>query len=315
MKNSCINIAISGLGLATIDDIKKRLRNRLPKEIDIKWTNITDIYLDLLLINNDFFENDHIQKIINKNKIPYLKIAKNSDQVQQNDPHLLCTPITDDCILNNFIENNLISQPNSSHKNNNVSTSPISYHFFSQIYQEYNRRLLISDQNGALALIDHHAHYAWPDKAKHSLHTDATIRYADAITSDLLKISRKNQTNLENWMFELIWNSTDFITPPEPSAYFKLLYWPQPTLTDRKIILQMSASFSLGAQIEKISQHFNIPLLTVQKFIIANQSINNIKTIPPRDALFGNGSKSKKDDAEPHIIKNFFHKLKRRFGF
>lgn len=317
MKNHCINIAILGLGLITTDDIKKRLRNRLPKEIDIKWTNIADTQLDLLLINDVFFENNHIQKVINENKTPYLKLAKHSDQIEQNDPNLLCIPITDESVLNKFIENYLNYQPNLAYKNKNtaISSQLISYHFFSQIYQEYSRKLLISDQGGTLALIDHHAHYAWPDKANHSLHTDTTIRYADAITSDLLKISRKNQTNLENWIFELIWNSTDFIAYPEPEAYFKLLYWPQPTLKDRKVILQMSASFSLGAQVEKISQNFNIPLVTVQKFIIANQSIHNIKAISSKDARFGNRPKIKKDDVEPHIIKNFFHKLKRRFGF
>lgn len=312
-----INIAISGLGLITTEDIKKRLRHIIPKDIKINWTNIADIELDFLFINHAFFDSNHIQKIVNENKIPYFKIAKHSDQIEQNDPHLLCTPITDESGLKHAIENYFIALTDSSIQSNTDSSDlqSISYQFFKQIYQEYSRKLLISDQHGSIALIDHHAHHAWPNKQHHSFDTNTSIRYADANTSDLLKISRKNQFNLENWLFELIWNSPVFVDLPNTSSHFKLSYWPQPVAKDSKIILQMSASFILGAEIAQVAQQFNIPLLTVQKFIIANQAINNADIIPAKEASFKARMHVLKNDVEAPVLKSFFNKLKRRFGF
>ena len=82
MNNQCINIAISGLGLTTSDDLKIRLRKILPNNIGINWTNISDQNINCILINEHFFEHDNIQNIIQNKKIPYLKISKHGDQLE-----------------------------------------------------------------------------------------------------------------------------------------------------------------------------------------------------------------------------------------
>lgn len=69
MNNNCINIAISGLGLLTIDDIKKRLINGLPHSIQVNWTHITDNKLDCLVINEDFLKTIIFKKLLMKNTL------------------------------------------------------------------------------------------------------------------------------------------------------------------------------------------------------------------------------------------------------
>lgn len=315
MNNNCINIAISGLGLLTIDDIKKRLINGLPHSIQFNWTHITDNKLDCLVINEDFFENNHIQKIINEKHVIYLKVSKVE---RVNDPYLLCTPITDDTPLQNFIQSCLKITSNTtteSQQSDLGSISPIDSQFFNQIYNEYSRKILLKDQYGTIAVLDHNAHCAWPDTTRQTFMTNESIMYVDATTSDLLRVSRKHQKNLENWLFELIWNSPHFMHLPDDFATFKLHYWPQPIVADQKIILQLSAAFSLGAQVSKVSEKLNISLMTVKKFVIANQAIKNIEKISLKDVQFAVQNTQIQESTESSNIQNFFQKLKRRFGF
>ncbi|WP_150115746.1 hypothetical protein [Acinetobacter sp. TGL-Y2] len=315
MNNNCVNIAISGLGLLTIDDIKKRLINGLPHSTQINWTHITDNKLDCLVINEDFFENNNIQKIINEKNIPYLKVSKVK---RANDPHLLCTPITDEAALQNLIQSclKMISNtPVQFQPSDLDSNSAMDSQLFNQIYNEYSRKLLLKDQYGTIAVLDHHAHWAWPDTTRQTFMTNESIMYVDATTSDFLRISRKHQKNLENWLFELIWNSPHFMHLPDDFATFRLHYWPQPIVTDQKIILQLSAAFSLGAQVSTVSEKLNISLMTVKKFVIANQAIKNIEKISLKDVRFSVQNTKIQESAESSQIANFFQKLKRRFGF
>lgn len=318
MNNRCINIAIFGLGLLTTENIKKKLTNNLPKLIKINWTNIADIYLDGVLVNNDFFDNIYIQRLINEKKIPYLKITKHADELTADDPYLLCTPITDECHLKQLIDTCLLTQANAQALiNHNLKKiyPQLNYQFFNQIFDEYSRKLLLTDQFGTVAIIDHYAHCAWPEALRCSPQTDASIEYCGATISDIVKISRKHQLNLENWLFELIWNSDAFIELPDPSAYFKIHYWPQPICKDRKMILQLSAAFMLGAKIDQIAEQLKLPLDHVQKFVVANQSINNAIQISMKEAGFANKQQHQKTATEPLLVRNFFQKLKRRFGF
>lgn len=315
MNNNCINIAISGLGLLTIEDIKKRLIKKLPDSLTINWTNISDTQLNCLLINEDFFDNSHIQRIITEKKIPYLKVSKLNES---KDPALLCTPITDETTLDQLVETCV--QKYQLHKVaplalDDACQNKIDYQFFNQIYKEYSRKLLLEDQYGSIAVLDHHAHHAWPNSNRHSFHSDDSIHYLDATTSDLVKISRKLQKNLENWLFEFIWNSPSFIQYPDEAACFKLNFWPQPTANQQKCILQLSAAFILGAQISQVAEKLNLPLNTVQKFIVANQAIKNAEKISIKEIQFAQQKNQSSNTNDVQQTQSFFQKLKRRFGF
>ena len=111
MNNQYINIAISGLGITTSDDLKIRLRKILPNNIGINWTSVADQNINCLLINEHFFDNTNIQNIIQKRNIPYLKISKHSEYTESAENNLLCIPIYDECTLKNWIYNKLLKSP------------------------------------------------------------------------------------------------------------------------------------------------------------------------------------------------------------
>lgn len=318
MINKSINIAISGLGSITIDEIKKRIVNSAPKYVNMNWTTLNDCNLDCILINDSFFESKHIQKIITEKKIPFLKITIKSIDKNHNDPNLFSITLNDDTPINNLIQKCInfkynLTQPILEKFEPEVPLK--SYHFFNNLYSEYCHKLTLRDQNGIVAVIDHHTHAAWSYLLRKIPRSDPSISYSDAVTADLMQISRKHQVNLENWIFELIYSSNYLLELPEESAYFKIKYWPQPLFSETKSILQLSASFILGAQISNVSEKLGIPLHIVQKYVAANQAIQNIECISAKDAKFGTDLNAAVDTQEQSATLSFFQKIKRKFGF
>ena len=80
MDSHCINIAVSGLSLKVSDELKILIRNLISNQYGINWVNISNNNIDLLIINENFFDADNIQNILQKKKIPYLKITKTPSQ-------------------------------------------------------------------------------------------------------------------------------------------------------------------------------------------------------------------------------------------
>lgn len=76
MDSHCINIAVSGLSLKVSDELKILIRDLISNQYGINWVNISSNQIDLLIINENFFDADNIQNILNKKKFPYLKITK-----------------------------------------------------------------------------------------------------------------------------------------------------------------------------------------------------------------------------------------------
>ena len=85
-----VYISIFGLNLSTINDFKNIINNQISSDYKINWTNITDDRLDILLINEDFSEINHV-KNINKKTTSILKVSKNeksAGEIQNNHLYL-----------------------------------------------------------------------------------------------------------------------------------------------------------------------------------------------------------------------------------
>ena len=159
MDRHCINIATSGLSLKVSDELKTLIRNLISNQYDINWVNISNIHIDLLLINENFFDSDNIQNIVQKKKCPYLKISKTpSKNGYQVDEHTLHLPLEKVESLLNWIEINLLSYLN---KKNTAVVSDLSNEplliddkFIRNLHSPENARLHIFDDKGTLAVID-----------------------------------------------------------------------------------------------------------------------------------------------------------------
>lgn len=314
MNHTCINIAISGIGSTATEDLKIRLRQLLPDEIGINWTSIADQNLDCLLVNEIFYDNDNVQNIINKN-IPYLKVAKKNIQQQDTPENTLYLPILNNQVLQDWIKINFAFEEITSSTAQDALSDPDllkDIQYFQKIYQQDHRQLHFYDQFGTIAIIDHNMHFAWLEPTRTEFKTDFSVRFEDASTADFIKVSRKRQYNLEDWLFNLMWNSPQLCIYPNEHNYFRIKFWPQPLASDEKMILQLSACFVQGAEILAVANKLDIPLTTVQHFIAANFAIQNVEQISAKDSKFGQQVLEKQEQS---ALKSFFGKLKSRFGF
>ena len=50
------NVAIFGLNLETLDQMKNQLLLSVPTDVNVQWVNISSNEIDLLLVNDMFFE-------------------------------------------------------------------------------------------------------------------------------------------------------------------------------------------------------------------------------------------------------------------
>ena len=324
MNNQCINIAISGLGLTTSDDLKIRLRKILPTNIGINWTNITDQNINCILINEQFFENSNIQNIIQNKKIPYLKVSRSCENSESAEQNILNIPINDECTLKNWVYIKLLNrtaQVENDIEETFIETTPITddeyetkeLDFFTNLYQQDTRKNMLRDQMGTIGIIDYHAHFVWLEATRDEYQTDRSIQYSAASTLDFIKVSRKRQLNLEDWLFNLIWKNLGLIVLPAPDKYYRLKFWVQPNDVDKKRLLQLSAAFIRGAEIQYVADKFNMSVNVVQHFIAAQIAIQNAEIIPARESQFDKAPINEEHNENKGVLKSFFGKLKSRF--
>ncbi|MEB3768283.1 hypothetical protein [Acinetobacter sp. MD2] len=322
--NNNINIAISGLSLQSSNELKAALRNNIPMSYALNWINIADPNIDLLVINESFFDTSSIQRILEKKNCSFLKVTKNSNTHGNIDNDTLCLPLNDRFgPLKDWIENKILSKFTkkiSPHTNieKQQLTEPtiINLNTFKNMYHAENTRLHLFDDTGTLAIIDLRRKIAWAISENNQIKTNQNFCYELAKMNDLTKVSRKHEYLLDDWIWNLIWLSPEFNCLSHEIEYYQLDHWPQPfTKTDQKLIFQLSASFIHGASLHEIAQKFDLPLVTVQQFIAASMASNNGKQIPHNPIQHAKSETKKVEvQVEQSFLNNFFGKLRRRFG-
>ena len=78
--HQAVNIAIFGLSLRTLNELKEHVQTAIPSHIQVNWSNIAEPHLDILMINHIFFDSPNIKSLIQNNHINVLQIANNADK-------------------------------------------------------------------------------------------------------------------------------------------------------------------------------------------------------------------------------------------
>lgn len=320
MDSHCINIAISGLSLKVSDELKILIRNLISNQYGINWINISNNHIDLLIINENFFDADNIQNILQKKKIPYLKITKtpsqNGNSIYE---HTLHFPLEKSEPLLSWLQKNVLASLESTVINSTSASSNemtlIDGHFIKSLHSQENTKLHLFDDKGTLAIIDNRTQIAWVEPSRQKAHTNMSFNFAFAKTSDFTKVSRKKSYYLQDWLWNLIWNSNNFENLASKDSYFKIDHWPQPYQKEyRKVSLQLSACFIQGAKITDVAHQLNLSIDDVLRFVTACLMANNGKFVSASKCTYTPNSYLENSNTENHFFKNFIGKIRRRFG-
>ncbi|MDM9637908.1 hypothetical protein ABFP31_17475 [Acinetobacter nosocomialis] len=321
MDSHCINIAVSGLGLKVSDELKILIRDLISNQYGINWVNISSNQIDLLIINENFFDADNIQNILNKKKFPYLKITKtpleNGGTIHE---HTLHYPLEKTEHLRSWLQANVLSLLKHTDVRSNSTLlneiSIIDEQFIKNLHSSENIKLHLFDDKGTLAIIDNRTQIAWLEPSRQKTQTNMSFNFTFAKTSDFTKVSRKKDYYLQDWLWNLIWCSKEFENLASADGYFKINHWPQPYQKEyRKVSLQLSACFIQGAKVTEVAKQLNQPIDVVLRFITACLMANNGQYVSANKCFYTPQTHSENLNTESHFLKNFIGKIRRRFGF
>lgn len=322
MNGHCINIAISGISLKVSDELKIELRKTIPNEFGINWINIADPNIDLLLINENFFDTEGIQRIIEEKKLPCLKVSKAQGACNIEENNTLYLPFQQTDALKNWIHLRLLSYLSHQQSQQPKAKEEVSAHhivnekFLNDMLNPDNARLHLFDDHGTLAIIDTRSQIAWLEPTRTQTQTNHSFNYSFATTSDFTKVSRKVEYDLQDWLWNLFWHSLEFqALAPSENEYFKIEYWPQPFKSaDRKTTLLLAACFIQGAQLSQVATQLKLPIQTVQQFIAACIASNNGGIISASDSHYLKTETDEQSAEQNGFLNKFFGKIRRRFG-
>ena len=318
--HQAVNIAIFGLSLRTLNELKEHIQTAIPSHIQLNWSNIAEPHLDILMINHIFFDSPNIKSLINNNHINVLQIANNADKNSSIEDDTLYLPLNHLQSLHQWLNERLaknatiekVSPPQAT--NTTIHRKQIR-EVLQEILNPKNGKIQLFDHNGLIAIADPRNEWVWQNPMLQTLHTDPSLNYTYATQNDQLWITETPQQDLKQWLWNLLWASKDFneLCPPSASSFY-LEIWPQPkNRIDRQDILRMSACFAQGAKIDTVAAQLNLSEQKVRHFVAACLGTNFGKLIKDREAKYS--PQIQKNETEQHFMQKLFGRLRNRLGF
>ena len=315
-----VNIAIFGLSLRTLNELKEHIQTAIPSHIQVNWSNIAEPHLDILMINHIFFDSPNIKSLIQNNHINVLQIANNADKNSSIEDDILYLPLNHLHSLHQWLNERLaknaaiekVSPPQAT--NTTIHRKQIR-EVLQEILNPKNGKIQLFDHNGLVAIADPRNEWVWQNPMLQTLHTDPSLNYTYATQNDQLWITETPQQDLKQWLWNLLWASKDFneLCPPSASSFY-LEIWPQPkNRIERQDILRMAACFAKGAEISVVASQLKLPEQRVKQFVAASLGANYGKIIKDHQANYH--PQNNQNMTEQHFMKKLFGRLRNRLGF
>lgn len=343
-----INIAIFGMSLSLLDELKSKIRLMIPNHVQVNWTNIAEPNLDCIMINDVFFSSANIQNLIQNKQLNYLRLVKDETRGGELVGDALYVPITNTAPLNQWINQYVLNgatatrveassattttiasttatisstvKPLSSTttSNNNVVSEKI----LDDIFNDKNGNIQLFDSIGNLAIINAKSEQVWLNSTRSELKTDGAFNYTYVTAQNLNVVKDVAGIDLHLWVFNLAWNSSNVLNlPVSKQKFYKLIYWPQAEVgKDRRDIIRLSAAFAKGASIEQVENFTKVNTQTIEKFISSCLVARLIEEVPVEQAklvkfVVPKEQATPQQTEQATAVSSFFGRLRKRLGF
>ena len=219
--HQAVNIAIFGLSLRTLNELKEHIQTAIPSHIQVNWSNIAEPHLDILMINHIFFDSPNIKSLIKNNHINVLQIANNADKNSLIEDDILYLPLNHLQSLHQWLNERLaknaaIEKVSPAQATNTTIHRKQIREVLQEILNPKNGKIQLFDHNGLIAIADPRKEWVWQNPMLQTLHTDPSLNYTYATQNDQLWITETPQQDLKQWLWNLLWASKDFneLCPP-----------------------------------------------------------------------------------------------------
>jgi hypothetical protein len=325
-----IYISFFGLGLSVIRELKTIISQQFSIDHDIHWTNIADKKLQVLLINDDYVDVNHL-KTLDLSKLAVLKLYKDDSRAGQilNDILYLPLKAPDQLIiwLNKKLDSVAPNIPAASQIERPApepaavikiqpTISPAAIQkAFDKMHLSYTNstKFVIKNKDVNVAILDTEQKEFFLNPKVEIEHWDGfEIRPAD-INQIVSFKHRFKAIDLNTGIWQFVWNYLADDSLNFPLAY-QLLHWPQPAASqNRSEVLKMAAYFSHGCTVRYIQDKTQFSKQRIERFIFSCEVSQMIETITaPRTASSTEAAAA--NQAENSVKHSFFSKLRLKLG-
>ena len=311
-----LNIAIFGLSLKVLNEIKLLIERLTPRNTLITWTNIADPKLQVLMVNDMFFDAPNIQKLIKNQNIKLLRLVNSAAKQGQIENNILYLPLSDTHSLESWLTEEPVTpkaQPSYSSNHQTAISDQDLLAITHQILHPENGIIQVFDQKGVFAIVDCKNQWVWVSDEKAEYQTDGSLNTVYATMHDRQAFNAIQRQDLRNWLWNVLWRSPSFHHLVKDQDCFYLKQWPQPeSKQDRYEIMRMSACFALGANITTVAERLGLSVDRVIQFVSAAHATGMGSIIPKNQVKYPVQQYSEEDTG---LMRKFFGKLRRRLGF
>lgn len=310
-----INIAIFGLSLRMLHELKERTANLVADHFQINWTNIVEPDLNVLMINEHFYDAPSIQQLIHNNQIHVLKLVNSNKSELDPTKDTLALPLQDEQKLLNWLKINVLqsqtapTQPEVDHEQELLQQLK----FLKELLSNQNGQIKIFDQHGFIGVADTRHGWMWLPKQQLLKARESRLNFTYATAQEFTQHQQEPCVELKSWLWNMVWHSPMFHQQAFHDGYYKLNFWPQPLdPNDSREILRMAACFVRGAKLSQVAAHLEIPAQRVQQFMLACTAVDYMQRIPEQRAKFA--PKVRYGLENNQGLFNLFGKLRKKLG-
>jgi hypothetical protein len=314
-----LHIAVFGLSPHVLEQFKTQILLSIPNGVEVRWVNISEKNIDLLMVNDAFFASSSIQKILSQIHIQYLRLVKVPEQQGKIVDDTLAYPVTQLEDLRAWIQEKFFDYASSYALNfpsATVEKSAALTTIFNQCLLPRNGFIQLLDYRGFLALVDTMTERVWVNPSHPIIVFDNSLNQTYA-TNHFVQETIKNQPaqDLRSWLWEVAYRSTDIQLPEvQTNQYFKLEIWPKFEQGDeRRNLLKIAACFAQGAQIQMLINQFNIPEQQIIRFVATSYMLKMGSYVVSDEAKFMRNNEST-DQKQLVKVRSFFTKLRKKLG-
>lgn len=307
-----LKIAIFGLSLNILEHIKQEIQSIYPG-IHIAWVNISDPALDVLLVNEIFFNADSIQHIVNAKHVPYLRLITAHDKAGSIANDILYLPFQMTDQIREWFKSHLTYTPTA--QTERLTRVPYKKPDVDKVIQEFlnerNDNIQIFDASGNIGLMNTRTEQVWLDPERKLKGTDSSINYTYATMQMAQSVIHTQGMDLRTWLWNTLWYSNELLKSHSSTDFYKLVFWPQPDpIADRREIFQIAACFEKGANIQQVEQNLEISQDRIMKFVSVALMCGALCEISIDEAHLV------QDDADeaPSRLGRFFLKIRSKLG-
>ena len=308
-----IKIAIFGLSLNILSNMRLKLRSIYDESIHLTWANITDPQLDILLVNDMFFNSPTIQAFVSSNQVPYLRLVNNVNKSGTIEGDILYLPFSATDQIRSWFNDSFMDMPNVQDRIPHVVPvqRDIKADFvkvIKELLNERNGNIQVFDRSGNIAIINTLTQQVWVDDTRELLGSDESINFTYATMQMIKTVSSTQGQDTKIWLWNLLWFSPHLLTELPSHKYFKLSCWPQPALSpDRQAIFKLAACFEQGASIQQVEMMTHIQKSLIDRFVSVSVLCKAMLEIPESEAHFEVANRM-----PDHSLKDFFGGLKNK---